>query len=206
MDFSLYKQKTLSSVLAHIVQQLQGWSASQHCTGSKQFIALVLNSVHLNFYSSTLVCFIHITVTAMFTWRMQCHFFFFFYVVIDSLSQMSLFIKLNLFWTCNIYKITFSHLLALTGQRRLWEVVKRRKTMCKRKSWMSKVCHQPSSHWQINETSSPRSGPTHKHTSMNTASLQSLVIQLTLSPKHFKFSLAKFLIKPERNKHLKHLT
>lgn len=25
------------------------------------------------------------------------------------------------------------------GQRRLWEAVKRRKTMCKRKSWMSKV-------------------------------------------------------------------
>ncbi|XP_042624347.1 activated CDC42 kinase 1-like [Cyprinus carpio] len=31
------------------------------------------------------------------------------------------------------------------GLRRLWEAVKRRKTMCKRKSWMSKVCHQPSS-------------------------------------------------------------
>lgn len=26
------------------------------------------------------------------------------------------------------------------GQRRLWEAVKRRKAMCKRKSWMSKVC------------------------------------------------------------------
>lgn len=28
----------------------------------------------------------------------------------------------------------------LAGQRRLWEAVKRRKAMCKRKSWMSKVC------------------------------------------------------------------
>uniref|UniRef100_A0A3B1II70 non-specific protein-tyrosine kinase n=1 Tax=Astyanax mexicanus TaxID=7994 RepID=A0A3B1II70_ASTMX len=26
------------------------------------------------------------------------------------------------------------------GQRRLWEAVKRRRALCKRKSWMSKVC------------------------------------------------------------------
>lgn len=30
-------------------------------------------------------------------------------------------------------------LFPLAGQRRLWEAVKRRKVMCKRKSWMSKV-------------------------------------------------------------------
>uniref|UniRef100_A0A671R8W7 non-specific protein-tyrosine kinase n=1 Tax=Sinocyclocheilus anshuiensis TaxID=1608454 RepID=A0A671R8W7_9TELE len=29
------------------------------------------------------------------------------------------------------------------GQRRLWEAVKRRKTMCKRKSWMSKCSLLP---------------------------------------------------------------
>lgn len=29
----------------------------------------------------------------------------------------------------------------IIGQRRLWEAVKRRKAMCKRKSWMSKVTH-----------------------------------------------------------------
>lgn len=33
----------------------------------------------------------------------------------------------------------FSLVLFNKGQRRLWEAVKRRKAMCKRKSWMSKV-------------------------------------------------------------------
>lgn len=33
------------------------------------------------------------------------------------------------------------------GQRRLWEAVKRRKAMCKRKSWMSKVGGQGEMAW-----------------------------------------------------------
>lgn len=35
----------------------------------------------------------------------------------------------------------------LAGQRRLWEAVKRRKAMCKRKSWMSKVCEKGVRGW-----------------------------------------------------------
>lgn len=36
----------------------------------------------------------------------------------------------------------------LAGQRRLWEAVKRRKAMCKRKSWMSKVCEWAVRGWR----------------------------------------------------------
>lgn len=35
--------------------------------------------------------------------------------------------------------LTSASSLSREGQRRLWEAVKRRKAMCKRKSWMSKV-------------------------------------------------------------------
>lgn len=35
--------------------------------------------------------------------------------------------------------VTVSVSMCPAGQRRLWEAVKRRKAMCKRKSWMSKV-------------------------------------------------------------------
>uniref|UniRef100_A0A673HP96 non-specific protein-tyrosine kinase n=1 Tax=Sinocyclocheilus rhinocerous TaxID=307959 RepID=A0A673HP96_9TELE len=74
------------------------------------------------------------------------------------------------------------------GQRRLWEAVKRRKTMCKRKSWMSKVCHQPSSNTVTGFQSRVRSH-THLHASSWTrASLYSLVSQLTCSLKHFRVS------------------
>ena len=48
------------------------------------------------------------------------------------------------------------------GQRRLWEAVKRRKAMCKRKSWMSKVSH------------------THTHTRFSTSILDRCYIQSQL--------------------------
>lgn len=40
--------------------------------------------------------------------------------------------------------------LCPAGQRRLWEAVKRRKAMCKRKSWMSKVGMGDGQVWQRN--------------------------------------------------------
>uniref|UniRef100_A0A8D0H7F6 non-specific protein-tyrosine kinase n=1 Tax=Sphenodon punctatus TaxID=8508 RepID=A0A8D0H7F6_SPHPU len=42
------------------------------------------------------------------------------------------------------------------GQRRLWEAVKRRKAICKRKSWMSKVPSLPPRPWR---RGSSRSSP-----------------------------------------------
>lgn len=41
---------------------------------------------------------------------------------------------------CVSCEIALTSFFLLAGQRRLWEAVKRRKAMCKRKSWMSKVC------------------------------------------------------------------
>lgn len=44
------------------------------------------------------------------------------------------------------HALTSSLTLSCEGQRRLWEAVKRRKVLCKRKSWMSKVTNALVSH------------------------------------------------------------
>ncbi|KAF6719787.1 Activated CDC42 kinase 1 [Oryzias melastigma] len=41
------------------------------------------------------------------------------------------------------------------GQRRLWEAVKRRKAMCKRKSWMSKVFSWEATRWRRISSAEP---------------------------------------------------
>lgn len=46
--------------------------------------------------------------------------------------------------------VTVTVSLCPAGQRRLWEAVKRRKAMCKRKSWMSKVGMREGQVWQRN--------------------------------------------------------